>query len=179
MFIDKPLKFNLFKNHVFCSSPPPEDVEYIKWLDRVEWKSAHYWKYLRIYDLTQLSRVSLPYNPNMLIASMCIWDTSTNTFHLPCGMITPIFFNIATIVSLRPTGMDFDPAKVTKTDPPFSFSRPAYISFIEDHRRVTHDISMHEHITFLTYWFSRYVLSTRFIQVAKNTRPLQPNSMRV
>ncbi|CAL5200343.1 unnamed protein product [Lathyrus oleraceus] len=36
VFLDEPLKFNFFKNRIFRSSPPPEDVEYIKWLDRVE-----------------------------------------------------------------------------------------------------------------------------------------------
>lgn len=133
MFLDEPLKFNFFKNRVFRSSPPPEDVEYIKCLDIVEQMNAHYWKDLGIYDLIQLSRVSLPYNPHMLIASICLWDTSTNTFQLPFGMITPISLDISSIAGLRPMGMDFNPEMVTRTNPPFSFSKPAYNSFIEDH----------------------------------------------
>lgn len=51
VFLDEPLKFNFFKNHVFRFSPPLEDVKYIKWMDKVEQRSAHYWKDLEIYDL--------------------------------------------------------------------------------------------------------------------------------
>lgn len=32
VFIDEPFKFNFFKNRIFHSSPPLEDVKYIKWL---------------------------------------------------------------------------------------------------------------------------------------------------
>lgn len=138
----------------------------------VEWRSAHYWKYLRIYDIIHLSRVSLPYNPYMLIASMCFWDTSSNTFQLPRGMITPTLFDITTIDGLLPIGVDFYPTKVTSIDSPFSFFRLAYNSFIEYHRKATHDISMHEHITFLTYWLSRYVFCARSVQVAKKYMPI-------
>lgn len=41
VFIDEPFKFNFFKNRVFRSSLPPKDVEYIKWLGRVEGKNVH------------------------------------------------------------------------------------------------------------------------------------------
>ncbi|CAL5193504.1 unnamed protein product [Lathyrus oleraceus] len=48
VFIDEAFKFNFFKNRVFRSSPPREDVEYIKWLDRIGRRKTHYWKDLGI-----------------------------------------------------------------------------------------------------------------------------------
>lgn len=56
-------------------------------------------------------------------------------------------------------GMDFDPEMVTRTNPLFSFSRPAYNSFIKDHRQATYDVYVHEYIAFLTYSLSRYVFT--------------------
>lgn len=108
----------------------------------------------------------------MLIASMCFWDISTNTFQLPCGMITPTFFDIAVMVGVRPIGLDFDPAKVTRTDLAFSFSWTTYCSFIEDHQEASKNIFVQEHIIFLTYWLLRYVFSTQSIQVAKTYMPI-------
>lgn len=91
---------------------------------------------------------------------------------MPCGMITPTFFDIYAIVGLRPMGMDFDPETITRIGPPFSFSRPTYNSFIEDHRKAAHDVSTNEHIIFLSYLLSRYVLFARSTQVAKKYIPL-------
>lgn len=41
---DESFKFNFFKNRVFYSSPPLEDVEYIKFLGKVVRRKARYWK---------------------------------------------------------------------------------------------------------------------------------------
>lgn len=89
VFVDDPFDFNFFKNSVFCSSPAIEDASYIQWLDRVQEKKKHFRSDLGIIELIQLSRVGPKYNSHMLIIAMCFWVSSTNTFHLPCGMITP------------------------------------------------------------------------------------------
>lgn len=121
----------------------------------------------RIYgfDLIQMSRVSLSYNPNMLIFSMCFWDTSTNTFHLPCGMLTPALFDIATILGLQPTGMNFEPSRKTSTNNSFNISRTTYNSFMEYHKESSDRIYEHEHTAFLAYWLSRYVFYAQSVQV--------------
>lgn len=153
MFIDESFKFNFFKNRIFRSSPPTEGVEYIKWLDKVERRKSHYWKDLGIYDLIQLSRVGLPYNPHMLIASMCFYDTSTNTFQLPYVMITLTLFDIVSITGIRPTRLDFDLTKVTRIDLAFTFSRITYNYFIKDHQEKTNDIL---HMNILAFLLTNY-----------------------
>lgn len=89
-------------------------------------------------------------------------------------MITPIFFNITVIVGVHPTGMDFDPAKVTRMDHSFSFSIPTYNSFIEDNLNETHDIYSAEYIVFLTYWFQGMYFVLNLFRWLKNTCPLEP-----
>ena len=87
-------------------------------------------------------------------------------------MIIPIFLDIVSIIGVLLTGTDFNLAKVTRTDPTFSFSRPAYSSFIGGHLKATHDIYAHEHIVFLTYYLLRYVFYAQYVQVAKKYVPL-------
>lgn len=62
------------------------------------------WKYLGIFDLIQLSRVHLKYNPTMLLTGTCFWESANNTLHLPCGMLTPTLFYLAAIIGFRPMG---------------------------------------------------------------------------
>ncbi|CAL5193503.1 unnamed protein product [Lathyrus oleraceus] len=78
-------------------------------------------------------------------------------------MITPTFFDITATTGVRPTRLDFDPTKITITNHVFSFSITTYRSFIEDHREITNDIFAQEHIAFLTYWLSMYLLCARFV----------------
>lgn len=120
------------------------------------------------------------YNSHMFIYVMCFWDTSNNTFNLPCGMASPTFFDIIVIAGLRPTRESFDPLRRTKTNHAFNFTRTAYSSFMEDHRGFSDQVTDQEHITFLTLWLSRYVLCARSIQVAKKYVPLatQPHEGR-
>lgn len=50
-------------------------------------------------------------------------ETSTNTVHLPCRMITLALFNITTIVGLKPTGVPFESSIITKIVLEFSFKK--------------------------------------------------------
>lgn len=151
------LILNSLRIRSFCSSPPTKDVDYIKWLDRVKEKKKHFLMDLGIFNLIQVSRVGLKYNSHMLIASTCLWDTSTNMFHLPCGMITLTLFEIAAIIGLQPTGETFKISTKTKTNLRFTLNIVTYNSFIKDHQASTYRVYSQEHIAFLIYWISRYV----------------------
>lgn len=62
-----------------------------------------------LFDLLQLSSVDLTYCPNFLVSCLYFWEGSTNSFHFPCGMLTPTLFDITTITGLRPTNNSFMP----------------------------------------------------------------------
>src|ERR1044072_4859023 len=95
----------------FRSSPPINTNRYIQWMDRIEAVKGETWKEQVIFDLIQLSREKIKYNANMLLAAIHFWESSTHTFQIPCGMITPTLFDIAAITGLRPTGQTYDPTK--------------------------------------------------------------------
>lgn len=80
-----------------------------------------YPKDLGIFDLIQLSWVGPKYNSHMLIATMCFWDTSTNTFHLPCVMITLTLFDVVIVIGLLPIEEPFEPSTKAKPQHGFSF----------------------------------------------------------
>src|SRR3954464_5942879 len=97
------IRLNYITNFVkvFRSIPLAKDPDlYYAWLEKIEKHKAYFWQQLGIYDLIQLSKTGLEYNQTMLVASVYFWDASHNTFHLPCGMITPTLFNIAAITGL-------------------------------------------------------------------------------
>lgn len=50
----------------------------------------------------------------MLLVGMCFWETNTNVFHHPCGMVTPTLFDIVVIFGLKPTGKPFEPSKTQR-----------------------------------------------------------------
>lgn len=100
---DKLFIFHFLENQVYL--PPLLEVpnsKYINWLTRVEKKKKAMWKYSGIFELIQLLRVHLKHNPTMLLVATWFWESTTNTPHLPCGMLTPTLFDLATIVGLRP-----------------------------------------------------------------------------
>lgn len=62
VFVDAPFNLNFFENIVSHSSPPIEDADYIKWLNRVEGEKSIFYRDLAIFDLTLLSQVGPTYN---------------------------------------------------------------------------------------------------------------------
>src|SRR3954463_3436150 len=154
---------------VFRSIPLAKDPElYYSWLAKVEKQKASFWQELGIYDLIQLSKTGLEYNQTMLVASVHFWDASHNTFHLPCGMITPTLFDVAAITGLRPTGKNFDPNDMDNDTIGFNDSQVTYTTFIQKHHITTEaTVSDEEHIAFLALWLSRCAFCSRSIQVAK------------
>jgi len=108
----------------------------------------------------------------MLLAALHFWDSSANSLHLKCGMLTPTLLDVSAITRLKPTGENFDPSK-GKSSVNFDFIKAACDPYINNHHK-PHDetVSDDEHIAFLTYWLSMYVFCTRSIQVAKHYRTL-------
>jgi hypothetical protein len=47
----------------------------------------------------------------MLVAALHFFESSTNTFHFECGMMTSTLFDVAAITGLPPTGDAYDPAE--------------------------------------------------------------------
>lgn len=68
----------------FHDFPSQKNKAYIEWLNKVKKKKGYFWRDQEIYDLIQLSRISLTFNPNMLIAFFLLWKGSPNIFHLFC-----------------------------------------------------------------------------------------------
>jgi hypothetical protein len=116
-FSDSPYDFNFIKppNKVFRSAPYYGNEDYIAWLDRVQVGYGDFWKDSGIYELIQLSRAGPKYQQEMIIAAMHFFESSTNTFHFECGMMTPTLFDVAAITGLSPVGDAYDPAKTTQS----------------------------------------------------------------
>lgn len=129
---------------------------YISWLEKVEWKKSQVWKYLGIYDLIQLSKVGPSYYQSMMVASLYFWESTTNNFHLPRGMMTPTLFDLATIIGLQPTGKALDPNISNENAINFDHNKASFGRYINDHHDTASDeVSDTEHITFLALWLSR------------------------
>ncbi|KAK2414651.1 serine/threonine-protein phosphatase 7 long form protein [Trifolium repens] len=153
-------------------SAPVVSEGYLKWLNKVENQYATFWKESGIFDLIQLSREGPKYNAEMLIAALHFWESSTNTFHFKAGMMTPTLFDVAAITGLRPTGPTFDP-KYTTINQQFDFKVLSFSGFLKTfHDTSDEDVSLDEHIAFLTYWLSHFVLCTSSLQVVKRLVPL-------
>lgn len=90
-------------------SCPTLDKSHLAWLTKVEKKKAQFWKELGIFDLIQMSKLGFSYCQPLLLSSLYFWDSTYNTFHLPCGMTTPTLFDVAAISGLPPTGETFEP----------------------------------------------------------------------
>ncbi|XP_058761879.1 uncharacterized protein LOC131635283 [Vicia villosa] len=110
----------------------------------------------------------------MLVASIYFWDATHNTFHLPCGMVTPTLFDVASITGLHPLGEDFDPNYIDTDTIKFGESKATYTVFtVKHHNKDSDDVSDEEHIAFLALWLSMCVFCSRSLQVAKRYLALE------
>jgi len=167
---DVPHNLYFMKTKVFSSAPRTDKVEqYLSWLDRVEKHKGAFWKSIGIFDLIQLSKQGPRYQKHMLLAALHFWNSSTNSLHLKCGMLTPTLLYIEAITGLKPTGEAFDPS-VHESSVTFMFdkNRATGAHYITDH----HKSNDTEHLAFLTYWLPMYVFCTRSKKVAKGYRVL-------
>ncbi|CAJ2673185.1 unnamed protein product, partial [Trifolium pratense] len=172
VFISEPYNFSYIKapNRVFRSAPSLND-QYLGWLDRVQRDKADIWQACGIYDLIQLSRTGLKYQQEMIIAALHFFESSTNTFHFECGMMTPTLLDVAAITGLSPLGDTYDPCKASDTIK-FDFRNKSYSKYIVENRKTSDEVSDEEHVAFLTLWLSQYVFCTQSLQVAKKFIPM-------
>jgi hypothetical protein len=173
-FMNSPYNFNFIKppNKVFRSAPYYGNEDYITWLDRVQVGYGAFWKDSGIYELIQLSRVGPKYQQEMIIAAMHFFESSTNTFHFECGMMTPTLFGVAAITGLSPVGETYDLVK-TNQSIEFDYKEKTFQKYIQENHRVgEEEVFDIEHIAFLTLWLSHYVLCSKSLKVAKKFIPM-------
>ncbi|PNY13487.1 hypothetical protein L195_g014311 [Trifolium pratense] len=172
VFISEPYNFSYIKapNRVFRSAPSLND-QYLAWLGRVQQDRADIWQACGIYDLIQLSRTGLKYQQEMIIAALHFFESSTNTFHFECGMMTPTLLDVAAITGLSPIGDTYDPFKASDTIK-FDFHNKSYSKYIMENQKTDDEVSAEEHVAFLILWLSQYVFCTQSLQVAKKYIPM-------
>lgn len=146
---------------VFSAFPSSKIKGYTAWIDKVKRKKAQFWKDQWIYYLVHISRLSLMFNPNMLIASLLVSGGSTNTFQMHCGMVTPILFDIVAIAGLCPNNETFYPTLITNIKQVFDLDRTTYKHFVKYfHESDSGEVSDQKHIAFLTYMISHFVFGS-------------------
>lgn len=97
---------------------------------------------------------------------MYFWEGLTNTFQLPCRMLTPTLFDVAAITGVSPLDKTFNPTPLTENT--FSLNRASLKNYIEDHHDQDFaEVSDEEHIAFLTLWLSYYVIYLGSLEIAK------------
>lgn len=118
--------------------------------------------------MIQLSKTGLAYCQKMFVAPLYYWESTTNTFQLPCGMLTPMFFDVAAIIGLLPTSGNFDPNENDEDIIEFDSNHTGFSRYIEDyHVTGTTEVTAEERITFLALWFSRCIFCGRSLKVVK------------
>lgn len=104
----------------------------------------------------------------MLVASLYFWESTTNTFQLPCGMLTPTLFDVAAIIDLRPTGETFNLNESDEDTINFDGNRASFSQYIKDYHVVDdNEVLDEEHITFLALWLSTCIFNCRYLKMAK------------
>ncbi|XP_050916401.1 uncharacterized protein LOC127131528 [Lathyrus oleraceus] len=140
-------------------------------MDRLESEKIDHWKRTSIYTLLQIARCGPPQSYGMLLATLQFLESSTNSFHTKCGMITPTLLDIASITGLKPIGEVFDCEAVAPISLRFDVSdscKPTYNNFIDHHATSASPVIDEEHVAFLILWLSRFVFCSRSMQVAKH-----------
>jgi hypothetical protein len=160
---DEPYDLNYLDTRVFRATPRINKVEdYIAWLDRMEKHKCNFWKDLGIFNLIQLSRQGHMYQKHMLLAALHLWNSSTSSLHLKCGMLTPTLLDVAAITGLKPTSETFDPSACESVIT-FDFNKATSGHYIKvQHKPDDKEVLDDEHIAFLTYWLSMFFAQDPF-----------------
>lgn len=123
---------------------------YISWLEKVEKKKPKLYEKMGIYDLIQLSKVGPSYCQKNLVASLYFWESTSNTFHLPCGMVTRTLFDLVAIAGVRLTCEAFDPDVNDEDTINLDHTWETIGHYIEDHHnKASKEVSDARHIAFL------------------------------
>ncbi|RYQ93016.1 hypothetical protein Ahy_B09g099271 [Arachis hypogaea] len=95
--IDDPHLQKSFKNNPKIN---PREFDFTAWYQRLELTKSATWGALGIQALLRLSHFSLTTYHWMIGAVTCFWNSTTNNFHLPCGMIRMSLLDVAAITGL-------------------------------------------------------------------------------
>ncbi|WJX45812.1 hypothetical protein P8452_32665 [Trifolium repens] len=174
IFESNPYNFGYLKNSLklFRAAPDVAHKDYIPWLNRVEKEFKDTWESYGIYPLIQFSRTGPKYKPELLIAALHFYEKSTNTFQFRCGMSTPTLLDVAAITGLRPNGDHFDPTK-TGDKVELNYKENTFSKYIaENMGKEGEEVSIEEHVAFLTLWLSPFVFCSKSLQVARMFIPM-------
>ncbi|XP_058726972.1 uncharacterized protein LOC131598377 [Vicia villosa] len=171
LLITSPKPFSLrFYDRNFRTAPPLRCPKFAAWMARLKPSKGKLWEDLGIDTLLNMSQEGISYSHIMLTTALFFWEGSTNTFHTGCGMITPTLLDVAAITGLKPAGPVFNHVDVEVVPVKFDVGEtknPKFNNFLTHHHKDTPDISDEEHVAFLTYWLSRCIFCSRYMQVAK------------
>lgn len=147
---------------MFSTTP---SKEYIAWFNKVQDSQQGQWETSGIYDIIQLSRSGPKYNFLMLLSLILFWEDSTNTFHLPYGMVTPTLFYVGAITGFSPLGRNYNPIEQPSSE--FKFDNSSFRQYIIDHHdKENSEISDLEHIAFLTLCLCYFCFCSGSLQAA-------------
>ncbi|XP_050876858.1 uncharacterized protein LOC127080587 [Lathyrus oleraceus] len=114
-----------------------------------------------------MSKLGFSYCQSLLLSNLYFWDNTYNTFHLPCGMMTPTLFEVAAIAGLPPTGETFDPYQDCENLIDFNVKNASFSTHINLYHADEEEVSDIEHIAFLGLWLSKFFFCCKSLQVAK------------
>ncbi|KAK2361529.1 Aminotransferase, plant mobile domain family protein [Trifolium repens] len=174
IFESEPYNFGYLENSIklFRAAPYTAHRDYIPWLDRVEKAYKETWETYGIYPMIQFSRTGPKYKPELLIAALHFYEKSTNTFQFKCGMLTPTLLDVAAITGLKPIGDHFDPTK-TGDKVELNYKENTFSKYIaENMGKAGEEVSIEEHVAFLTLWLSHFVFCSKSLQVARMFIPM-------
>ena len=94
------LWFHIHKCPFKLNAWPNPLKPYIQFLNRVIVEKREEWKKIGIFDMILLSKKEIPPNFGLLYSFQIFWNTSTNAFCLPFGMMRPTLHDVAAITDL-------------------------------------------------------------------------------
>ncbi|CAL8162514.1 unnamed protein product [Prunus armeniaca] len=157
---------------------PTKHPNWVSWFQRVEDQKQYIWHQAGIYDILQFSKFTIPFNRSLVLAALCFWSTSTNSFHLGHGPLTVTLLDLSALVGLRPDGPQFDALvgnSISIPDDNFGieFTKlKSFASFIREHNKVDGVVTEEEHVAFLQYWLCRYLICSPSFKIVKANFPL-------
>ncbi|KAB2606390.1 hypothetical protein D8674_006107 [Pyrus ussuriensis x Pyrus communis] len=154
------------------------DPNWVPWFERVEDQKGYIWHKAGIYDILQFSKFAIPFNRSLVLAALCFWSTSTNSFHLRHGPLTITLLDLSALLGLRPDGPQFDALvanSISIPDDNFGIritKNSSFSSFIKEHNKIEGLVTDEEHVAFLHYWLCRYLLCSRSFKIVTSNLPL-------
>ncbi|KAM1476832.1 hypothetical protein ACFXTO_038776 [Malus domestica] len=87
---------------------PSPNANWVAWVVRMERFFSKEWKTLGIYDAIKFSTMEITMDKELLMATLSLWCSATNTMVLTFGPMTPIILDISAINGTFPSGIPVD-----------------------------------------------------------------------